>query len=170
MLKHLALSRAMCLRQLQASLLKVVSKTLPSVSIRSRTICLARLMLNPEVNINPLLAGRKIDQEFLSRLAIQRDYYQEAADKEPTKLITDSDLPAMPFSKRDLPPDPRLKGAQGGPQPLHVMLADIIHTSLNGMKRRFIVYRDTAIALFAESQDMKKFPEWLMKDPRKMNE
>jgi len=127
-------------------------------------------MLNPEVNINPLLAGRKIDQEFLSRLAIQRDYYQEAADKEPTKLITDSDLPAMPFSKRDLPPDPRLKGAQGGPQPLHVMLADIIHTSLNGMKRRFIVYRDTAIALFAESQDMKKFPEWLMKDPRKMNE
>lgn len=124
---------------------------------------------NP-VNLNDLLAGREIDQEFLSRLSVKRNYYQEAADKEPTRQVTDSDLPPMPYSERNLPPDPRIKNAQGGSQSMAVMLMEILYRPLTGKARLFLVSRDTVAMLFAESQDLKKFPAHLMNDPNKLNE
>src|SRR5208337_1605975 len=133
MLKRLALSRAVCLRQLQASLLKVVSKTLPSVSIRSRMICLARLMQNQAFNINPLLAGRKIDQEFLSQLE-----------------VTDERQYAMPGAVCKNSGDPRINLSSNVARAsdeliLAEHLATIRHKS---SARVFIVYRDTVDALF----------------------
>jgi hypothetical protein len=117
--------------------------------------------------LDELLAHRHPNLAFLEGLKVHRDYYQEAADREPTREVTDSDLPAMPGSIRDFPPDPRLEGAKGGPRPMAVVILDIVH-GLTG--RRFIVYRDTVDALFAESQDLKKFPSWLMRNPEKLNE
>lgn len=119
--------------------------------------------------LEELLAFRKIDQEFLSHLTLTHDYFQEAVDKEPTRCITDSDLPPMPFSMRTLPPDPRIVDSVGGEQPMSVLLAQIVYEN-RGRKRVFIVSRDTIMMLFAESQDLQKFPKWLMNDPKKINE
>jgi hypothetical protein len=55
----------------------------------------------------------------------------------------------------------------GGETILGVLLAKIVHTP---SKRVFYIVRDTIDALYAESQDRLKYPQWLMDDPRKQNE
>jgi hypothetical protein len=106
-------------------------------------------------NILDLLAGRKISQEFLSNL----------------EIIDDRSYP-MPGSVTRNPGDPRIHLSSNVAKPHDdVVLAEHLATIQDKKtKRVFVVYRDTVDALFLESQDLKKFPEWLMKDPRKINE
>jgi len=112
-------------------------------------------MQNQAFNINPLLAGRKIDQEFLSQLE-----------------VTDERQYAMPGAVCKNSGDPRINLSSNVARAsdeliLAEHLATIRHKS---SARVFIVYRDTVDALFLESQDIKKYPKWLMDDPRKQNE
>lgn len=109
---------------------------------------------NPS-NLNELLVGRKIDQEFLSQLEITRD------DRFP-----------LPGAVCKNPGDSRINlvstvAKTSDEVILCEHLATIRHKSSG---RIFIVYRDTVDALFLESQDLKKYPKWLMEDPRKQNE
>jgi hypothetical protein len=110
--------------------------------------------VNP-TQLDELLVGRKIDQEFLSNLEITRD------DRFP-----------MPGAITKNPGDPRINLAStvahaSAELVLAEHLATIRHRSSG---RIFIVYRDTIDALFLESQDVKKYPKWLMEDPRKQQE
>jgi hypothetical protein len=114
-----------------------------------------KLMTQQPSNLNELLVGRKINQEFLSQLEITRD------DKFPlpgaiTKNYGDSRINLV--SNIAKPSDETV---------LCEHLATIRH---KGTGRLFIVYRDTVDALFMESQDVIKYPKWLMEDPRKQNE
>lgn len=111
-------------------------------------------MDNP-ININDLLVGRKINQEFLYNLEVTRD------DRFP--------LPGAVCRNQG---DSRINlvsniAKASNETILCEHLATIRHRSSN---RVFIVYRDTVDALFMESQDLIKFPKWLMDDPRKQEE
>ena len=110
---------------------------------------------NPPSNVNELLAGRKIDQEFLSNLE-----------------ITDDRRYSMPGAIAKNPGDPRINLVSTVAKPSdEVVLAEHIATIRHRSSARvFVVYRDTVDALFLESQDLKKYPKWLMDDPRKQNE
>lgn len=106
-------------------------------------------------NLDQLLVGRKIDQEFLSNLE-----------------ITNEKRFPMPGAITRNPGDPRIHLSSNVAKPsdnivLCEHIATIRHKSTN---RVFIVYRDTVDALFMESQDLIKFPKWLMDDPRKQEE
>lgn len=105
--------------------------------------------------LDELLVGRKINQEFLSYLE-----------------ITDDRRYPMPGSITKNPGDPRINLSSTVAKPSdNVVLAEHLATIRHKSSRRvFIVYRDTVDALFLESQDIKKFPKWLMEDPRKHNE
>lgn len=116
----------------------------------------ARLMAtSPQPNLNPLLAGRKIDQEFLSQLE-----------------ITDDRRYPMPGSTTLNPGDSRIHLSSNVARPSNeVILAEHLATIRHRSSGRvFQVYRDTVDALFLESQDLIKFPKWLMDDPRKQQE
>lgn len=117
-------------------------------------------MTQPTVNkLDELIRHRKIDHEFLSKLVI--------IDQAPYKNS------AMPGAIVKNPgPDPRLHFQSSIAKPndelvLAERLATIGH---KGDGRRFIIYRDTVDALMLESQDLQKYPKWLMDDPRKQNE
>jgi hypothetical protein len=106
-------------------------------------------------NLNELLVGRQIDQEFLSNLE-----------------ITDDRKYPLPGAICKNPGDARINlvstvAKASDELVLCEHLATIRHKSSS---RVFIVYRDTVDALFMESQDPVKYPKWLMEDPRKQNE
>lgn len=105
--------------------------------------------------LDELLVGRKIDQEFLSNLEITRD------DRFP-----------MPGAITRNQGDPRINLSSTVAKPSNeVVLAEHLATIRHRSSGRiFIVYRDTVDALFLESQDLKKYPKWLMEDPRKQQE
>jgi hypothetical protein len=105
--------------------------------------------------INELLVGRQIDQEFLSNLE-----------------ITDDKRYPMPGAMARNPGDSRIHLSSNVAKSSDTVvlaehLASIRHRSSG---RIFIVYRDTVDALFLESQDVKRYPKWLMEDPRKQQE
>jgi|SRR5208282_1027546 len=106
-------------------------------------------------NVLELLKGRKINQEFLSNLE-----------------ITDEKVYPMPGSVTRNPGDPRINLSSNVARPHdELILAEHLATIQDKRtKRVFIVYRDTVDALFLESQDLTKFPKWLMEDPRKQQE
>jgi len=112
-------------------------------------------MQKQEVNLNPLLAGRNIDQEFLSQLE-----------------VTDERQYPMTGAICKNPGDLRINLASTVAKPSNeLVLAEHLATIRHKASGRvFIVYRDTVDALFLESQDIKKYPKWLMDDPRKQNE
>jgi hypothetical protein len=105
--------------------------------------------------LDELIKHRKINYEFVSNL--------EFRDKAPYKD------PRMPGSIIKSPGvDPRLHLVN--PHDEIVMaerLATIRHRTSG---RIFVVYRDTIDALYLESQDLQKYPQWLMEDPKKQNE
>lgn len=105
--------------------------------------------------LDELLVGRQIDQEFLSQLEITRE------DRFP-----------MPGAVAKNPGDPRINLSSNVSKPSdEVVLAEHLATIRHRSSGRiFIVYRDTIDALFMESQDTKKYPKWLMEDPRKQQE
>jgi hypothetical protein len=111
--------------------------------------------MNEPQQLNELLVGRQIDQEFLSGLE-----------------ITDDKRYPMPGSITKNPGDPRIHLSSNIARPSNeVVLAEHLATIRHRRTARvFIVYRDTVDALFLESQDIIKYPEWLMKDPRKLEE
>jgi hypothetical protein len=105
--------------------------------------------------LDELLVNRKIDQEFLYNLEITRD------DKFP--------LPGAVCRNQG---DSRINlvsnvAKSSNETILCEHLATIRHRSSN---RVFIIYRDTVDALFLESQDLIKYPKWLMDDERKQQE
>jgi hypothetical protein len=106
-------------------------------------------------NLNELLVGRKINQEFLAGLE-----------------ITDERRYPMPGSVVKNPGDPRinLSSTIAKPSDTLIMAEHIASIRHKLQARIFIVYRDTVDALFMESQDLIKYPKWLMDDPRKQNE
>lgn len=67
--------------------------------------------------------------------------------------------------------DPRLTHLQGTPKgdvvPYYEHIATVRHGNTN---KFFIAFRETMDAFLARQQDPQKFPEWLMKDPRKQAE
>lgn len=107
-------------------------------------------MENLPNDMHLLLTGRTIDQEFLSQLE-----------------ITDERRYPMPGAITKNPGDPRIHVKPSDEVVLAEHLATIKHKSSG---RIFIVYRDTMDALFMESQDLSKYPKWLMDDPRKQEE
>lgn len=115
--------------------------------------------MNPQpsnpTQLNELLVGRKIDQEFLSNLEITRD------DRFP-----------MPGAITKNQGDPRINLSSNVARSSNeLVLAEHLSTIRHKSSGRiFIVYRDTVDALFLESQDVKKYPKWLMEDPRKQQE
>lgn len=117
-------------------------------------VLLATKMENPS-NLNELLVGRQIDQEFLSYLEVTDDRHY-----------------SMPGAVCKNPGDPRINLVSTVAKPSdEVVLAEHLATIRHKSSARvFIVYRDTLDALFLESQDTTKFPKWLMEDPRKQNE
>jgi hypothetical protein len=106
-------------------------------------------------NVNDLLVGRKVDQEFLSQLE-----------------ITDDRRYPMPGAVTKNPGDSRINVSSNTTRPSdEVVLAEHLATIRHRSSGRvFQVYRDTVDALFLESQDTKKYPKWLLEDPRKQNE
>lgn len=109
---------------------------------------------NP-TQLNEVLAGRQIDQEFLSGL----------------EIVNEKSFP-MPGAITKNPGDPRISLSSTVAKPsdelvLAEHLATIRHKTTG---RTFIVYRDTVDALFMESQDVKKYPKWLMDSEQKQNE
>ena len=112
-------------------------------------------MPNEPNTVNDLLANRKIDQEFLYQLE-----------------ITDERRYSMPGAIAKNPGDPRINLASTvAHRSDEVVLAEHLATIRHRSSGRiFQVYRDTVDALFLESQDTKKFPKWLMEDPRKQEE
>ena len=111
--------------------------------------------MNEPKQLNELLVGRQIDQEFLSGL----------------EVTNDKRFP-MPGSIVKNPGDPRISLSSNIAKPSDkVILAEHLATIRHKSTARvFIVYRDTVDALFLESQDLIKFPKWLMNDPRKLEE
>lgn len=111
--------------------------------------------MTPQPQSNPLLVGRKIDQEFLSNLE-----------------VIDDRRYAMPGSITQNPGDPRINLSSNVAKPsAEVVLAEHLATIRHRSSGRvFQVYRDTIDALYLESQDLNKFPKWLMEDPRKQEE
>jgi len=109
----------------------------------------------PLPNVNPLLTGRKIDQEFLSQLE-----------------ITDDRRYPMPGALTSNPGDTRISLVSNVARPSsQVVLAEHLATIRHRSSGRvFQIYRDTIDAQLLESQDLIKFPKWLMDDPRKQQE
>lgn len=111
--------------------------------------------MNQPTNISDLLAGRQIDQEFLSQLE-----------------ITDERVYPMPGAITKNPGDPRINLSSNVAKSSDTIvmaehLATIRHRSSG---RIFQVYRDTVDALYMESQDLIKYPKWLMDSEQKQNE
>jgi len=105
--------------------------------------------------LNELLAGRQVDEEFLSTLE-----------------ITDDRRYPMPGAICKNPGDPRINLVSNVAKPSdEIVLAEHLATIRHKDSCRiFVVYRDTVDALYMESQDLNKFPKWLMNDPRKQEE
>ncbi len=111
-------------------------------------------------NSNQLLVGRKIDQEFLSKLEIGHDYVAERG--------SESKCPVTPGAITKNPGDLRINVTPSDKIVMARTLATIIYRG--NPSRVFVVYRDTVDAQYMESQDLIKFPKWLMDDPRKQQE
>lgn len=114
---------------------------------------------NNPMKVSDLLAGRQIDQEFLSGLEVLEDYVAKYGDE--------SKCPPTPGFITRNPGDVRINVK---PSEMIVMcrsLAKLIHKPTG---RVFLVYRDTIDAQHMESQDLIKYPKWLMDDPRKQQE
>jgi len=109
---------------------------------------------NP-TKLSELLAGRNINQEFLSHLE-----------------VTDERVYPMPGAITRNPGDPRINLSSNVAKPSNelVMAEHLATIKHRPSGRIFQVYRDTIDALYMESQDLKKYPKWLMEDPRKQNE
>jgi len=110
--------------------------------------------------LNELLVGRNIDQEFYQLLEIQHDYITEKG--------SESACPVTPGSITNNPGDPRIHVTPSDKIIMARTLATIIYHGKS--PRVFVVYRDTIDAMYMESQDLIKFPKWLMNDPRKQQE
>jgi len=113
---------------------------------------------NP-TKLNELLASRQIDQEFLSGLVVLEDYV--------AKYGEESKCPPTPGFITRNPGDPRINVS---PSEMIVMCRSLAKISHRPSGRVFLVYRDTIDAQHMESQDLIKYPKWLMDDPRKQNE
>lgn len=114
---------------------------------------------NPN-NLNELLAGRHIDQEFLSKLELVRDYVAEKG--------SEAACPMTPGAVARNPGDPRINVAKVSDEVIMARTLATIRHSTTG--RVFVVYRDTIDAQHMESQDLIKYPKWLMNDQRKQQE
>jgi len=67
-------------------------------------------------------------------------------------------------------PDPRLSHLQGPTGDTIPYYEHIASVRDKGTSKFYVAFRETADALFARSQDMTKYPEWLMKMPQKHKE
>lgn len=116
-------------------------------------------MQTPSPN-SPLLAGREVDQELLPKLEIVHDYIAERGSEEACSLT--------PGAVARNPGDPRIKVARPSDE---IIMARTLATIRNRATNQvYVVYRDTIDAQHMESQDLIKFPKWLMDDQKKHNE
>ena len=99
---------------------------------------------------------RHISPEILSRLEMVSDHI--------------SPLKGGKARRINNTPDPRLTKLQD-PTGDEITFYEHIATVLDRFTGKFYVaFRETADALFARSQDLEKFPEWIMKSPEKHKE
>jgi hypothetical protein len=100
---------------------------------------------------------RNVNPEFLGGLTL-----------ESTKIYT---LPGGLGPRINNQVDPRLKNLPGTPVgdvvPYYEHIATVRHVPTN---KFFVAFRETGDALLSRQQDLTKYPEWLMKDPRKQAE
>lgn len=115
---------------------------------------------NPDTKVNELLVGRKIDQEFLSNLEIIHDYVSEKG--------SETACPATPGCITINPGDPRINVSQ--PSDMIVMARTLATIKHRASGRVFVIYRDTIDALYMQSQDLIKYPKWMMESEQKQNE
>jgi hypothetical protein len=99
---------------------------------------------------------RSVSSEILGRLELISDHI--------------TPLPGGSGRRINNTPDPRLSKLQSPIGEIVTYYEHIASVRDKGTDKFYVAFRETADALFARSQDMEKYPEWLMKMPQKHKE